>query len=105
MEPRSTSLKGKKNEEEIPLSIIHDMIEVKGPMTYNESAQAWNIIRLRKEVLHEFPDLKDKRTTFGYKLVIPRNAEAIKKLTVKSLESPNVLPIFLTFSKLRPEDK
>jgi hypothetical protein len=87
------------------LSPMRDLVEITGPMTYNESAQAWNIIRLRKDILHEFPDLKDKRTLFNYKLIIPRNPQAIKKLMEESSKSQNVLPIFLSFSKVKKEEQ
>lgn len=83
------------------LSPMRDLVEITGPMTYNESAQAWNIIRLRKDILHEFPELKDKRALFNYKLIIPRNPQAIKKLMEETSKSQNVFPILLSFSKVK----
>lgn len=99
MKIRNTSSKIK-GESGLTLSPLRQIIEITGPMTYNESAQAWNIIRLRKDILHEFPELKDKRTMFTYKLVIPRSPEAIKQIIEQCLQSQNIVPIFLSFAKI-----
>ena len=42
--------------------------KVIGRVHYNESAQAWNIIRLKKQILDKFPQLKDKQGSFYYKM-------------------------------------
>ena len=43
-------------------------IDSEGKIYYNESFQAWNTLKLKKELFSEFPQLKEKRSKFFYKL-------------------------------------
>lgn len=38
-------------------------------MTYGESNQAWNTIKLKSEFLNEFKQLKEKRSKFSYEII------------------------------------
>lgn len=46
-----------------------------GKVYYNESFQAWNTLRLKKELFSEFPQLMEKRFKFSYKLAYYRDPE------------------------------
>jgi len=72
-------------------------IDINGKIIYSEGDQAWNLIRLKKEVLNEFYQLKEKRAKFSYHMVYYRNYEELEK-AVKELKkkSEMVLP-FLVF--------
>ncbi len=98
-------LKKEAKKEESFLSPLRELIEISGPMTYNESAQAWNIIRLRKDILHEFPELKDKQASFTYRLTIPRTSKAMKRHFEEATKSEEILPIFLSFAKVTKTDE
>ena len=77
-------------------------INSEGKMHYSESNQAWNIIRLKKELFEEFPELKEKRSAFYYQLIYYRNLKeleiAIKKL---SKGETNFIPILMFLYKER----
>ena len=74
----------------IPRKIIDSI----GKLHYNESFQAWNLLRLKKEIVDEFPALKEKRSEFSYKLMFCRSFEDLLKL-VKKLKGEEVMPLLL----------
>jgi hypothetical protein len=88
---------------EVPILPRRDAVKIKGNLLYNESAQAWSIIRLKKEVLNEFPELKDKRGNFQYTMVIPHAGQEIDQQFLENIKSQKVVPIFLSFSKIKDE--
>ena len=67
---------------------------------YSEGFQAWNVIRLKKELFEEFPELKEKRSKFSYKLIFHRTPEEFEK-AVKELKKKNqeVMPMMLWLFK------
>ena len=72
------------------------LFQVAGRIFYSEGDQSWNTIRLKKEILQQFPQLKEKSSSFGYVMIIPRSQEEMKKLVDEKKES---LPILLFFHK------
>lgn len=66
-------------------------ISNEGKIAYNESFQAWNTLHLKKELFPEFPQLKEKRAKFSYKLIYHRDPEELKK-TIKDLTKKGKLP-------------
>lgn len=83
--------------EVVILSPGSGIVVVKGKLFYSEGAQSWNVIRLRREVLHEFPELKEKSSSFGYKMIIPKSKQEAEK--VLDIEK-NAVPILLFFNKI-----
>jgi hypothetical protein len=58
-----------------------------------------NIIRLKHDILKEFPQLKERRDKFDYSMVMHRTFEDLKK-AIKEMEmNEEVIPIFLFFRK------
>jgi len=76
------------------------LINSEGKILYSEGFQAWNIIRLKKELFEEFPELKEKRSKFSYKLIFHRTPEEFEK-AVKELKKRNeeVMPLMLWLFK------
>jgi len=70
------------------------LVEQAGKLIYNESQQAWSLIILKKDFLNEFPQLKEKRSSFSYKLVFHRAGEELEK-TVKKLRKEENIPILM----------
>ena len=69
-------------------------------MTYSEGNQAWSVMRLKKELLHEFPQLKEKREQFLYKMIIHRSLEGLKEEIGKlECSKDEVVPVLLFFGK------
>jgi len=95
-----TEEENRKGELEIPLT-IHDTLELKGSLFYSEGDQAWNIIRLKKEFLQEFPSLKEKSGKFSYKMIIPKTPSSIKKHLEKMSKDNNIQPIILFLGKVK----
>lgn len=83
----------------ILLSPGSHILEINGKLFYSEGDRSWNILRLRKEVLHEFPELKKRSSALGYKMIIPKSKENFKKILEGMKES---LPILLFFHKEQP---
>lgn len=78
-------------------------IKIKGKLIYNESGQAHNIIRLAKEILYNYPQLKEKSSSFNYNMIVPRShVESIKLIEEIGKDNQKV-PILLFFE--RSEDK
>ena len=61
------------------LLIPRKIINVKRKIHYNESKQAWSNIKLKRELINEFPQLKEKRANFSYELMFCRTLEDLDK--------------------------
>jgi len=89
-----TSLKNKKT------LVPRTKISSEGQVAYSESFQAWNTLKLKKELFLEFPQLQEKRSKFSYKLIYHRDSKelenTIKDMTKKGKE---VMPMLLFLYK------
>ena len=75
-------------------------IESEGRIAYSESSQAWNVIKLKKDLFLEFPQLKEKRSKFSYKIVYHRDLKDFEKVTKKLVEEgKSVVPLMLWLYK------
>ena len=52
----------------------------------------------------KFPELKNKRASFNYKMIIPRSQDMIKEFFEEYKKSSNVIPILLFFGKNEQEN-
>ena len=77
-------------------------ITIKGRISYNESEQAWNLLRLKKEVIFEFPHLKQKRGSFCYIMKLHKSLNELKK-ELEDAKKLNVIPIILYLGKDRKD--
>jgi hypothetical protein len=73
-------------------------IDSTGKIAYSESCQAWNILQLKKELFSEFPQLKEKRSKFGYKLVFCRDPKSFEK-QISNIKKQKILPILVWLYK------
>lgn len=76
-----------------------DTLDIMGNVAYDGNWGAWNTIRLKKEVLQEFPQLKEKTAKFRYKLLFYKNYEEFIEAVKKMRENNEPLPILLYFYK------
>ncbi len=77
----------------------NDKWDIIGNVSYNDGYGAWNVIRLKKEVLREFPQLREKSARIRYKLVFYKNYREFSQ-ELKQMEKNNEpLPILLYFYK------
>ena len=74
-------------------------VDSSGKMSYGESVRAWNTIRLKKEFVNEFPDLKNRSFKVKYNINFQQSyADLEKKLKkMKRLNMP--VPILLLFER------
>ena len=90
------------NEEEIiPLTPRTEGPKIIGKLMYSESDQAWNTIRLRKEVLQRFPQLHEKRENFRYKMNIYHTYEDLLEELKEMKKGSEIVPIILMLCKKR----
>lgn len=69
-------------------------------IVYSESAQAWNVIKLKKELFDEFPELKEKRSSFSYSLKFFRDEAELEKAYQKFKKSKDkIMPMVLFLYK------
>lgn len=85
------------------LSPTNEVLKVKGKLSYSESAQAWNTIKIKKEVLLFFPQLKEKRSMFSYMMLVPRSHDEIKEKLAELEEDDDKVPILLFFEKCKEQ--
>lgn len=75
-------------------------IQINGKLSYKESLQAWNVIQLQKEIIDLFPQLREKRSAFGYTMYYNREPKEAKKI-MEELEKQGVVPIMLLLGKVK----
>ena len=86
----------KNNENLIPRT----KVESEGKVAYSESAQAWNVLKFKKDLVSEFPQLKEKRSKFSYRLVYHRDSKEFEKAVKKLVrEEKSVMPLMLWLYK------
>lgn len=76
------------------------VVDSQGKLAYSESSQAWNILKLKKELFAEFPELKEKRSTFSYSMIYYRTLEELE-MEFRKLKKENgeIMPILLFLYK------
>ena len=76
------------------------IVNSEGKVHYSESNQAWNILKLKKEMFEEFPQLKEKRASFSYRLVYHLDIKELEQSIKKMLKSVDgVVPLLLWLYK------
>jgi len=76
--------------------IPRNHVNISGKIIYSEGDQAWNLIRLKKEILGEFYQLKEKRSKFSYNMSYYRTYEELEK-AIKDMKKSQALPVLVYF--------
>ncbi len=74
------------------------LIDSEGKIHYNESNQSWGQLILKKEIVDEFPQLKEKMSKFSYKIIYHRTLKEFLK-EIKKLNNEEVMPMLLWLHK------
>ncbi len=77
----------------------NDKLDITGHVSYSEDYGAWNVIRLKKDLLNEFPQLKQKTAKILYKLVFYKSHEELKEAIKQMKDNDEPIPILLYFCK------
>ncbi|MBD3361200.1 hypothetical protein GF358_00220 [Candidatus Woesearchaeota archaeon] len=75
----------------------YDVLDVVGSVSYDISARSWALLRLKKEFINQFPQLKEKRGKFSYRMVFYNDYKDLKKVVNKMEKNKDPLPILLYF--------
>ena len=70
------------------------IINIFGKILYNENSQSWSKILFKKEFVDEFPQLKEKRSSFSYEMKYFRTKKEMLK-AVKNLDEEEVMPVLV----------
>ncbi len=72
------------------LTPTKEVLVIEGKISYSESSQAWNVLKIKKDIFNIFPQLKEKRSNFAYHMVVPSSfKEAEQKFDELKLEIRN----------------
>lgn len=74
-------------------------IKAKGTMYYRNEDHAWNLLRLRKEILNEFKQLKEKLSKFTYTMVFYSDWNEFEKSMKKARREGMPTPVLFWFVK------
>jgi len=74
-------------------------LEINGKLSYRESTHSWCVIRLGKEIIHEFPQLKERTSNFGYKMAFYQDHNSLEKFIRKLKREGEALPILVWLVK------
>jgi len=81
-----------------------EVFKIEGSVLYQESAQAWNTIKIKRELLFLFPQLRNKSVPVKYNMLVPRSAEQIR-IQVEEMIKSDQVPILLSFEQEeKPQD-
>ncbi len=75
------------------------IIKSKGRIYYKESSQAWCFLRLRKEIIDEFNQLREKYSKFSYDAVYYRTYEELENALKDLKKTGQPLPILMWLIK------
>ena len=76
-----------------------EKLEIKGKISYFESTHSWSCLNLRKSVIEEFPQLKERSSKFGYKMIFCREYPDLEKFLRKLKKEGEALPILVWLVK------
>lgn len=83
-----------------PLHPSRGTIITHGKVSYKESSQAWSIVQIKKEIIHEFPQLREKRGKFAYKMVLHRNFKELAKSIREMEKRGDSVPLLLFLGRV-----
>jgi hypothetical protein len=74
-------------------------LEINGKLSYLESTHSWSLMNLRKVVVEEFPQLKERVSSFGYKMLFYHDYENLEKFIKKLRKGGDALPILIWLTR------
>ena len=66
-----------------------------GRVSYNESLGAWNTIRLSKDIIKEFPTLKNRKAKISFKIEYSRTMENLRSTITQTEKENKGIPMLL----------
>ena len=81
------------------LKPLNSALDVRGSILYSTSHRVWNTIKIKRNIIQEFPSLREKRTKFAYRMVLHRSYQDLEKLIRKMKRTNEAIPILLFLYK------
>jgi hypothetical protein len=78
---------------------VEKAIDLQGKILYHQCDRAWSLVRIRKDILNKFPQLREKRARFSYKMILHQNYNELEKAIRKLKRNKETLPILLFLYK------
>ena len=82
-----------------------ERIEATGKISYQESTHSWSQLNLKKAILAEFPQLKERMSSFGYKMIFYQDYNMFEKFIRKLKREKEVVPILMWLVKEKTNHK
>jgi hypothetical protein len=82
-----------------------NVLDIKGKIAYGDSSRSWSNIRLKKEIVNEFPALKEKRASFSYQMLFYMTYDELEKAIRKMKRQKMPLPLLMFMIKEAPNDR
>ena len=76
-----------------------NVLDIKGKIAYGDSSQSWSNIRLKKEIVDEFPTLREKSSKFSYNMLFYRNYNELEKAIRRMKRQKMPLPLLMFMIK------
>ena len=73
--------------------------DIAGKLNYEERTRAWTLLRLKKEIIHFFPVLKDRHSKIKYKAKVFLSLKAFEDYSNSVLNKESEVPIILYFER------
>jgi len=74
-------------------------LEIKGKLSYLENTHSWSLMKLKKAILEVFPQLKERFSAFGYKMVLFHEYNDLEKSIKKLKREGEAVPILMWLIK------
>jgi len=81
-----------------------DVINLIGPILYSPGSRAWNTIRIKKDLMFKFPQLKEKRAKFFYKMILHKDYKELEKALRKMKRIGESVPILFFLYRKKDEE-
>lgn len=81
----------------------NDPIKIVGKLIYSEGHQSWNTIRIRKEIIQKFPQLREKSSNFCYKMNMYGSYKELLNDLKAAEKSGEAVPLTLMLCQIRGE--
>ena len=92
---QQTQRKSIEKKERSFLAPLQEIPKVRGKIFYHENARAHSVIRLTKELLCHYPQLREKNSAFSYLMIVPRSMDEVKAQLKELKKNPEKVPIIL----------
>ena len=70
-----------------------------GSMVYDSSLHAWNTVRLKREIVSEFPELKNRSFKTKYTMTVFHSYELLEREIADIVNKKKPIPVLLFFEQ------